>query len=188
MKRLFYSVAFILLLWGPAFAVASDDSLFAGMGSGLGITFGPGDKMCHPVLGELPFTVSIGYSFSRFTISLEGVVSWPFVENAISEFQMPGLAIGSIVGSYSFLDNDLVRAYALLGVGTGFGLLFSNCEDENDSDNDGSGPVQLQTGIGLSVSVLSWLELSTETRLRLGMPNNTDVVTLTQHFGVVFRF
>ena len=88
MKRLFYSVAFILLLWGPAFAVASDDAFFVEMGSGLGITFGPGDKMCHPVLGELPFTVSIGYSFSRFTISLEGVVSWPFVENAISEFQM----------------------------------------------------------------------------------------------------
>ena len=181
MKRLSYSVAFLLLLGIPTFSAASDNPFSVGMGSGLGITVGPSDKMCHPVVVTLPFTISIGYSFSGFAISVEGAIGWPFLKT--------GFAFGSIVGSYSFLDRDWIRAYALMGLGGGFGVLFSNCErGEYESYNDISGPLQLQTGIGLSISLLSWLELNTETRLRLGVPDNTDVVTLTQHFGIVFRF
>lgn len=188
MNPLVIMIVAIPILGSAIPVTASEKSFFVEMGSGIGVILGPSGKMCQPVLGELPTRISIGYTFSDFSVSIESTTGWQFSDESMSAISSPGSAFGSLVGSYSFLNEEWIRAYFLVGIGAGFGVLFCNSEDPNDTRNDVSGPVQLNSGFGLNFRLLSWLELSTETRLRIGIPDNIDVVTLSQYFGCVFRF
>ena len=147
---------------------------------GPGIIIGGGDKIERHAFGPLAdIILDIGYSFDNgFSVYLEGQMFY------LERIDPPPILFGSLVGSYHFLPQEcFVDPYALVGVGYGYSLFLN----EIIYDNDSSGPFQFQFGGGVTVEILSWLELGLETRLRVGVPDNPDVMTMGLLGVIVFK-
>lgn len=125
---------------------------------------------------QMPFNLSIGYSFGSFRVAVEGLASFPFFQYGVS-----------LIGNGTFASNTILRGYALLGVGYGSTWFFENTGNE-DGDIEGNGWLQLQAGIGIGFPITDWLELGTETRFRIGVPKFPEIVALTQDVFVMFKF
>lgn len=158
-------------------ADARSGSWDVGIGSGVGMLAVP-DSNGDELNIHIPATLSVGYGFGRFRFSLEGFFAFP-------SFSLFESIFGSVVSSYSFTQSTWIEGYALLGLGVGYSI-FMNDRNYSDSSRVNSGPLQIQAGVGVRFQALEWLDLATETRLRVGVPDNPDVLAITQHIWVVF--
>ncbi|MBW2701501.1 MAG: hypothetical protein JRF33_11860 [Deltaproteobacteria bacterium] len=146
---------------------------------GSGMIIG-GDKLTKSAIGPITnIILDLGYSFSdKFSAYLEGQMS------PTEGIDPPLVLLGSLVGSYHFLGRRyFLDPYSLIGFGYGHAIFYNQVIDDNDS----SGPFQLQFGAGVTVEILSWLELGLETRLRVGVPDNPDVMNMGILGVVVFK-
>ena len=175
MGKVFGSILLVVvLIWSPAQAWA--DGFDVSIDTGLTLLLGPSSTLSSTGV-HLPLNLSIGYSFGSFRIAAEGMVAAPFLLQYVV----------SIIGNGTFVSNDTMRGYALLGVGYGKTMFFENT-GTGDCDLAGNGWLQLQAGIGIGFPIKSWLELGTETRCRMGVPKFPEVVALTQEIWVMFKF
>lgn len=156
-------------------AQARSDGFDVSTDIGAAIVVGPSSTL-RSIGGHFPLNLSIGYSFGSFRIAVEGMAAFPFFQYGVS-----------IIGNGTFASNDILRSYALLGVGYGT-IIFSEKIGLNDGDFSGNGWLQLQAGIGIGFPITSWLELGTETRCQIGVPKFPEIVALTQDIWVMFRF
>ncbi|MBN2230715.1 MAG: hypothetical protein JW779_14090 [Candidatus Thorarchaeota archaeon] len=172
-KRRNCGIMAILMSMLLCFEVARADGYFDGrMMLGVDITVSSDDDVNLYGGGFIPaIVVDIGYSF----------------DNGLSLFMefhyavLSGAFFGSAVGYYHFLErDDLVAPYAIMGVGIGssrFGNEYSKS----------SGPVELQCGCGVTFDVASWMEMGLESRLRVGVPDNPDVMSVSLLGVFVFK-
>ena len=174
MRRIFGWMLLIMTLLGSS-EKARADGFDVSIDTGMTIVLGPPSTIS--TLGfHFPFNLSIGYSFGSFRVAVEGLASFPFFQYGVS-----------VIGNGTFASNDILRGYALLGVGYGSTWFFENT-GTGDCNINGNGWLQLQAGIGIGFPVTSWLELGTEARCRMGVPRFPEVVALTQDIWVMFRF
>ena len=100
----------------------------------------------------------------------------------------PVSPLGSIVASYNFLDlidtAYFIDAYAIVGVGYGYQAFPSGITETRDY----SGPIEFQFGLGVTFETTSWLDLGLESRLRIGVPDNPDVMYIVVGLVSVFKF
>ncbi len=183
-KAIFFTFPVLLVLLFSGSYVYSDDNLNIGFGSGVGAMFGSGE-ICRQFYGELPLDVSFGYDFGNWKLSVEVLFAWLFI--GTSADSVPNLVFGSVTGSIDFFSRETIRVYGILGIGASPYVIFPSCAT-SDGDNKLSGPIQLQIGGGLGFSIYKWLEIDAEIRLRVGIPEHPEVVTLIQHLWLVARF
>ena len=85
----------LVLLLSPWSLLAADNEWSIQMDSGVGVVLDPGDKT-YTTLGDLPFRISLSYSFSKASVFIEGLMSWPFDSDGIEGVETPGMVIASI--------------------------------------------------------------------------------------------
>jgi hypothetical protein len=142
-------------------------------GTGFGLYVGNDEELDGGILGPLlPCIVGVGYAYNdNLAFQLEGQFWWDWKDGF---WQQPGAFFGSAVGRYTFLpESELVRPFAIVGLGYGWVIFFN----EKNQENDGSGMVQIQAGGGVIFPINNWLGIGVEARIRVGVPNNPDMVS-----------
>ncbi len=149
------------------------------VGTGVGAIVGRQEKIIHggfvEYLSSLQFGVLID---NKIGLSAEGQIG--FVDSG-----KPGVVVGSLIGTYYFSIKKCpdIQPIVMLGVGYGWVLFNNQIRDENEI----SGPLELQIGGGIEYSLYKWFVLGGDARLRIGFPDNLDVVSLTFLLCVTFR-
>ena len=167
----------IFLLQG--FLARASEELSFGLCTGFGAMVGSPEKVEHGGFAEYPSIFRLGLIVNRKVgVSIEGQVGFA----GSGEL---GLVMGSIVGTYYFSVEKIPRIRPLIMLGIGYGLVLFN--NESTESNDESGPFQVQVGGGLEYSLFEWFVLGGDVRLRMGFPNNPDVVNLALLFCATFR-
>ena len=172
MREKYGFMVIVLLLSCPAHAEGFDIVV----GTGVSKLVGPDDKIEMGGLSHthMPYLLGIGYSIKPFRVSLEGMASFPFFYYNVS-----------VVGSIDFASSNILRGYSLLGIGYGENWYFEG--NSNDGDVNGSGFVQLQAGVGIGFFISERIEIGTEARIRMGVPENPDLFVLTLNVLVTFK-
>ena len=148
-------------------------------GSGMAAKVSSPKKLEEAVLIRPSFLVRLGYTIDdRLQFSLEGQY-WPYWDY--------GVSVISLYRFPSMLTATSIRPYALVGLGWG-GVVFLRQPPNDDGSLDVSGWCQFHIGGGVDFSVLKWLDLGCELRLRIGFPQNPDVVSLVFFGTATIRF
>jgi len=170
-------VHFMLLIWSLLGRVTYTRAVGfdAKIATGPTAIIGPNHKFEGVVyMKGIPLVLDIGCTFTRTsTVWIDGQLWWPVSE----DIGHPMLWSLSVLGGYHFVleKSPRTRPYVLLGIGYGL-ILFYN---EKEKDNDVSGKFQIQSGGGIEYQLTEWFRLGLEGRIRIGIPNNPDVVGIS---------
>ena len=151
-------------------------------GTGVTAAVSSTDKMGGEAIVRPPFILGLGYTIEdRLQLMIEG--QYVLI--------IEGFGV-SVIGAYRFpaiITTPEIRPYVLIGAGWGAVAFYNeNYFQRGEGDGDVSGWYQLHVGAGLDFSVLEWLDLGCEFRVRIGIPQNPDVVSLRFFGTATFRF
>lgn len=178
--QIFFAIVFSfgIVLFQRSVAHA-DGEFTVRLGTGVGALVGRQEKIIHGGFVEYFSVLQLGVLFdNKMGVSFEGQIG--FVDSG-----EPGVVIGSLIGEYHFSIKNFpdIQPVIMLGIGYGW-VLFGN---ETSGENEISGPLEFQVGGGIEYSFYKWFVLGGDARLRIGFPDNPDVVSLTFLLCVTFR-
>jgi len=150
------------------------------LGMGLGFAIGDEAKLEEYEVADGPWDVvivDIGYGFLGGWAAHAELQLWGSIHEG---FFGSRAFFGSMMGSYNFLHDDFfVEPYLLAGFGYGVATY--------EGEKHESGRFQIQLGGGASFNVLPFLDLGLETRLRIGVPDKSNIVGLSLLGVMKFR-
>jgi len=97
--------------------------------------------------------------------------------------------MGSALVTYNF-KSDVIEPFILAGVGIGqwWYMRAYDYYTEHGEKEGKNGLLQLQVGGGVDIDITRWFTASMETRLRAGLPDNVDVLSILVLVNGKFRW